>query len=141
MKNVFLDTNVVIDFLAVRKDYVVDAARIMTLAFDGKIRVFASALTFATASYILARHHANSSEDIRSTISDFIKICNVTVVDGQSVSFATKGVFDDFEDAMQYESAVRSGCDIIITRNEKDFDNSKLLILSPRDFLLNIFPN
>lgn len=136
MRRVFLDTNVVIDFLAVRQKFVEDAAKIMTLAFKGNIKVFASAITFSTASYVMARHHANSDENIRLTIADFIKVCNVTVVDVDSVSFATQGIFNDFEDAMQYESAVKASCEVIITRNVDDFSDSELPVYSPKDFLM-----
>lgn len=135
MKRVFLDTNVVIDFLAARPDFVEDAARIMTLAYKGLVKVFASALTFSTASYVMSRHHENSDEDIRLTIADYIKTCDITIVDGKSVEFATQGLFDDFEDAMQYESAVRSGCELIITRNIDDFSNSELPVMAPKEFL------
>lgn len=136
MRRVFLDTNVVIDFLAVRQKFVEDAAKIMTLAFKGNIKVFASAITFSTASYVMARHHANSDENIRLTIADFIKVCNVTVVDVDSVLFATQGIFNDFEDAMQYESAVKASCEVIITRNVDDFSDSELPVYSPKDFLM-----
>lgn len=135
MRKVFLDTNVVIDFLAVRKDFVIDAARIMSLAYKGMISISASAMTFSTASYVLARHHANSSENIRLTISDFIRICHVTVVDEKSVMFAVKGLFNDFEDAMQYESAKKVGCEIIVTRNINDFAPSEIPVMSPKEFL------
>lgn len=136
MRRVFLDTNVVIDFLAVRQKFVEDAAKIMTLAFKGNIKVFASAITFSTASFVMARHHANSDENIRLTIADFIKVCNVTVVDVDSVLFATQGIFNDFEDAMQYESAVKASCEVIITRNVDDFSDSELPVYSPKDFLM-----
>lgn len=135
MKQVFLDTNVVIDFLAARPGFVKDAAKIMTLAYKRQIYVYASAITFSTASYVMGRHHANSDEDIRLTIADFIKTCNVTVVDGKSVEYATIGDFDDFEDAMQYESARSSGCELIITRNIDDFLNSELPVMQPQEFL------
>lgn len=139
MKKVFLDTNVVIDFLAVRKEFVEDAAKIMTLAYEREIDVFASALTFSTASYVMAKHHANSPEDIRLTIADFIKICNITVINKGTVEYAVKGIFDDFEDAMQYESAVNAGCEVIVTRNCEDFTSSEIPVLSPPDFLNNTF--
>lgn len=135
MKRVFLDTNVVIDFLAARPNFVDNAAKIMTLAYHGDISVYASALTFSTASYVMARHHLNSYVDIRLTIADFIKTCGITVVDAKSVEFAVQGVFNDFEDAMQYESAVCAECDLIVTRNIEDFSNSELPVLLPDEFL------
>jgi len=46
-----------------------------------------------------------------------------------------KSPFKDFEDAMQYFSALSEGCDVIITRNKKDFAESKIQVLEPQEFL------
>ena len=50
------------------------------------------------------------------------------------------GVVRDFEDLMQYQSAVDAGCDVIITNNGEDFlEFSQLPVVSSRDFLLNYY--
>jgi hypothetical protein len=36
---------------------------------------------------------------------------------------------------MQYFSAVSEGCDVIITRNKKDFLESKIPVMEPQEFL------
>ena len=43
--------------------------------------------------------------------------------------------FKDFEDAIQYHTALENGIDIIITRNKKDFKNSKLPIMAAKEYL------
>ena len=54
MKQVFLDTNVIIDYLGNRTGFYDDAAIIMSLAINQKIKLYAAAISFATASYILS---------------------------------------------------------------------------------------
>ncbi|HFB61523.1 MAG TPA: PIN domain nuclease, partial [Bacteroidetes bacterium] len=46
--------------------------------------------------------------------------------------------FSDFEDALQYFSALRAECDIIITRNAKDFKKSRIAVMTPDEFLLSL---
>ncbi len=43
--------------------------------------------------------------------------------------------FKDFEDALQYYSAIASGCDLIITRNEKDFKDALIPVLNSENYL------
>ena len=57
MKNVFLDTNIFIDFLAHRGEFYEPAALIVSLSIQNKIHLQVSSLSFATASYILSQHH------------------------------------------------------------------------------------
>lgn len=49
---------------------------------------------------------------------------------------ALKSSFSDFEDSIQYASALTiDGIDIIITRNIKDFRHSDLAVMTPDSFL------
>ena len=45
--------------------------------------------------------------------------------------------FEDFEDAIQYFSALENGMEMIISRNLKDFANSKLPVMTAGQFLSN----
>ncbi len=55
-----------------------------------------------------------------------------------TVEKALNSSFSDFEDALQYFSATASNCDIIITRNAKDFRQSLLPIMSADEFLKSL---
>ena len=61
-KKVFLDTNILIDYLASRQDYMA-ASTIITMAKDGYFRLLVSSLSFATASYILNAHHKKTNAE------------------------------------------------------------------------------
>jgi len=131
---VFWDTNVVLDFMLGRKPWNFQAAQIFSLASTNTISLFCSTLSLATLSYYLEREHIQCIE-IFEKIGDFISICAPTTVDINVAKSALKSSFKDFEDAMQYFSAVSEGCDVIITRNKKDFLESKIQVLEPQEFL------
>ena len=65
----------------------------------------------------------------------FVKKCNVTPVDSVIIDKAIASEFKDFEDAMQYYSALREGADAIITRNIVDFTSAKIDVYEPQEFL------
>ena len=97
MKQVFLDTNVIIDYLGNRTGFYDDAAIIMSLAINQKIKLYAAAISFATASYILSKNNDNNR--IKTLIADFCNICKVVATDEECVNYATISDFEDFEDA------------------------------------------
>lgn len=133
MIQVFLDTNVIIDYLGNRTGFYDDAAVIMSLAINQKIELHAAAMSFATASYILSKK--NNNDSIKTLIADFCKICKVVATDEDCVNYATLSDFEDFEDAMQYKCAQKAKADYIVTRNIKDFKAANIKVRTPEDFL------
>lgn len=134
MKKVFLDTNILIDYFASRRDYV-SASTIVTMAKEGHFQLLVSSLSFATASYIMNAHHKKTNADIVAMFAEFVKMCNVTPVDSLIIDEAIASRFPDFEDAMQYYSAIREGADVIITRNSNDFNAAGIAVYEPQAFL------
>lgn len=134
MKKVFLDTNILIDYFASRRDYV-SASTIVTMAKEGHFQLLVSSLSFATASYIMNAHHKKTNADIVAMFAEFVKMCNVTPVDSLIIDEAIASRFPDFEDAMQYYSAIREGADVIITRNSNDFNTANIAVYEPQAFL------
>ncbi len=131
--NVFIDTNVMIDLLGERDPFYENAAKIASLADKSKITLFVSALSFSTTGYILSKYY--SPENVKDKLRKFkiiSKVCDLTE------SIIEKGLnskFNDFEDSLQYFSALENECNILITRNTKDFAESHISILTPDDFL------
>ncbi len=135
MKKVFLDTNVLIDYLGRREKFFDSAARIIQLGKLRKFEILVSALSFATASFILESHYKFSHEMIVRKFAEFITMCRITPVDSLVVDEAIVSAFSDFEDALQYFSAVRENANAIITRNSSDFTNSLIEVYEPQQFL------
>ena len=135
MKKVFLDTNVLIDYLARREQFFQPAAQIVQLGQDYQCQLLVSALSFATASFILESHHKQKKKVIVQKFAQFVNMCNVTPVDSLIIDEAIASRFSDFEDAMQYYSAIREGADALITRNSEDFDAAQIEVYEPQQFL------
>lgn len=134
MMKIFLDTNIIIDLLAKRELFYKDAAVLLTLADKKKIKLFVSALTFANTNYILQQSlKAEQAKQILRKLKFIVQILNL---DEKVVGLALNDTeFADFEDALQYFTALENGSDYIITRNLKDFQKSKIPVMTPTQFL------
>lgn len=133
MMKVFFDTNIMIDVIGRREEFCEPSMRIMSLAERGLIGVYVSALSYATASFILGKY--NKDMDIFNEFLKFMKITTATLVDSTTVEQSVKSEFKDFEDAMQYFSAMNENVDYIITRNKKDFEASAIPVFEPQEFV------
>ena len=136
MQKVFLDTNIVIDFLGEREGFYEASAKIMTLADKKKIQVYTSPSSISNVFYVLTRYE--NSKIALEKIRKFKLLCSMSVMDDEVVEKAIHSNFKDFEDAMQYFSALASNCNIIITRNEKDFKNAMIPVMNAESYLLSL---
>lgn len=133
MKKVFLDTNIVVDFLGEREGFYEAAAKVLTLADQKKIKIFTTANTVSTTYYLLSKYE--NPKIAKEKIRKFKLLCAMSVTNDEVVDKAINSDFRDFEDAMQYFSAVATNCDLIITRNEKDFKNALIPVMNAESFL------
>ena len=130
MRQIFIDTNVVIDFLADRSPFSEYAAIIFQLAKEKKIKIYISAVSFNNIYYILRK--VTSHKKALSLISEIEDYVGIQETNRKILRKAIKSNFNDFEDAIQYYIAIELGAiDIITTRNLKDFKKSELPVLSP----------
>lgn len=133
MQKIFLDTNIVIDFLGERNGFYDLSARILTLADKKKIKVYTSPTSIANCYYILSRNE--NSKIVLEKIRKFKLLCGISIMNDEVIEKAINSDFKDFEDSMQYFSALETNCDVIITRNEKDFKNALIPVMNPESYL------
>ena len=131
----FLDTNVMLDLLGERQPFYDAIAKIATLADKGKIILVVSALSYATVNYFLAKYE--NTQKAKDKLSKFKIISEICSLDEIIIEKSLNSYFNDFEDALQYFSALKSECNVILTRNGKDFKESALPIMTPDEFLLS----
>jgi predicted nucleic acid-binding protein len=136
MDKLLVDTNIVIDLLSKREEFFQEAQELFTLADNRQVELFVSALTFANTHYLLSKYQ--KLDDARKILIKFKVLVKVAHLDDKIVELALVSDFKDFEDAIQYNTALENGIDVIITRNKKDFKNSKLPIMNAREYLKKI---
>lgn len=131
MKKIFLDTNFVIDYL-LREEYKAEAQQFLACAARKGCKFYVSFLSVANFAYIARKI---DKENLYRYISTIRKIFNVVKNDDKQLQTALNIETSDFEDALQYASALDANCDCIITRNAKDFRFSQIPILSSKEYL------
>ncbi len=134
MKKLFIDTNIVIDLLSRREPFYDESATLFSLADQKIIEINISSLTVANTSYTLLRQI--SSKKTKEVLRKLRLIVNILPLDDKIIGLALNdGSFSDFEDGLQYFTAIENNQNIIITRNLKDFKASKLPVMTARQFL------
>jgi predicted nucleic acid-binding protein len=134
MTRLFLDTNIVVDLLEHREPFYHDAVRLFTMAYNKQVQLIVSPMTYATVSFLLRKH---GSEGVRNLLSNFRQLSRVATTNERTVDDSLASQFKDFEDAMQYYTALKTKADYIITRNGKDFTASKIPVMTATEFLAN----
>jgi len=136
MRKIFLDTNIILDLLAYRMPFYTDAAELFSLADKKKLALSISSLCLADIHYILSKQ--NPVMEIRKILRNFKVLVNVLSLDDKITDLALNSEFRDFEDAIQYYTAIENEQELIITRNQADFKDSKLPIMTAGEFLNSI---
>lgn len=133
MDKLLVNTNIVIDLLTKREDFYEEAQELFTLADNKDLKLYISALTFADTHYLLSRHL--KTFDARKVLIKFKILVTVLSIDDKILELALVSDFKDFEDAIQYHTALESNLDLIITRNKKDFKTSSLPVMTAKEYL------
>jgi predicted nucleic acid-binding protein len=129
----FLDTNIMLDLIMKRNPFFEDIAQISSMAESQQIQLIASSLSFVNTFYVASK--ANPKKLVLDTLKKFRIICDVSAIDEINIDKSLISDFEDFEDAIQYNSALQHKCDYIITRDKKGFKNSEIPIMTPTEFL------
>lgn len=134
MKSVLVDTDVLLDFYLDRKPFSDDSLQLLLKCEQKQFRAFITPVIVANTYYILRRHATHHYVVERLQI--LLNTISVLAMDQKQVLAALDSKFTDFEDALQYFSAVNSNkIDAIITRNIKDFKKSALPVFTPQEYL------
>ena len=131
MKNIFLDTNFIIDYF-VREDFNEEAERLLQLGDSQNLKFYISYLSVANFAYIMRKLPVSQLNDI------ILRVCKIfQVVDNtrDQILLTLQSGFKDFEDGLQYQCALAANCDCIISRNKKDFVTSSIPVMTASEFL------
>jgi predicted nucleic acid-binding protein len=132
-KKVFVDTDIIYDLLAKRDPFYSAAARLFTLADEGKVQIFISALSLANIHYLISKQQSESQA--KQILRKFKVLVHITPLTEKIIDLALNSEFEDFEDAIQYFSALQNDIEILLTRNLKDYKKAQISVLTAQDFI------
>lgn len=133
MEKVFVDTDIVLDLLSNREPFYSHSAHLFSEADKGKIRIHVSSLTFSNLNYILSRQY--SVDQARKKLLKFKTLITVLSVTDKVVELALSSDFKDFEDGLQYFTAIENNLKTLLTRNLKDYKTSEITVMTAEQFL------
>ena len=128
---VFVDTDVILDLLLRRQPFFSAAADLFLAIQDGRIEGCLSPLIFSNLFYIL-RQQMPAPEAV-STLRKLKLLVRVLPVDEHVLDLALASSFTDFEDAIQYYTALAHKAAAVVTRNKRDYREAKIPILDARE--------
>lgn len=134
MKKLFVDTNIVIDLLAKRNPFYREAANLFSLADNGGVELATSSLTIANTHYVLQRQIDPGKA--KQILRKLRLIISILPLNEKLIDLALNDqTFPDFEDALQYFSALEFQQNLIITRNLRDFKQADLPVMTADQFM------
>jgi predicted nucleic acid-binding protein len=136
MIKAFVDTNVCLDLICGRKPFNASAEKLFSLADAGKIKLFVSAISFANMEYILKSQY--KIDDARKALSRFKVLVSVLPLDDKIIELSIGAGFKDFEDAIQYYTAIEMGLKILITRDLRGYAKTDLRVIDPEGFISSL---
>ena len=135
MNKYFVDTDVILDLLAQRVPHFHFSAVLFSLAEMGKFELYTSPTVMVNTFYILRKNLGN--ENAKNALRKLRIILHVIDSSEKVLDLALNSNFNDFEDAIQYYTALNADIQTIITRNFKDYKAADILVQTPEMFLVS----
>lgn len=136
MEKVFVDTNIILDWLGNRQPFFISAQKLFKMGEDKKIEILISTVSHTTTEYILRKQIGEDST--RKALAAIRTLSSVCTSGEKEIDLAIASNFKDFEDAFQYYTAMNNSAKVIITRNPKDFKKSTIPIMNAEEYLKTI---
>lgn len=133
MERVFVDTGICLDLLSGRKPFNSFAEQLFSLADKKEIEIYVAALSFSTIDYILNAHY--KIKNPRQLIAKFKTLVTTLPLESKTIDLAIASDFDDFEDAIQYNTAIENEITVLITRNIKDYKTAQIKVVTSESYL------
>ena len=129
---VYLDANIIIDVALHRN---VSSIQVFSDIMDGSISGFVGSLSYSICHDVIQRR--KSAEYARKFMTEMRDHLKLVEMNEKVLNKSIESQMSDFEDALQYECALKSKSDFLITHNKKDFP-SEDWITTPETFLSSL---
>jgi predicted nucleic acid-binding protein len=133
---VLIDTNVIIDIALERQPYFTNSETVLAFVEQGQIEGYISASTISDLYYLIRKQ---KGRDLTiEFLQEILTFCQIATVNQDAIRMAFKTNFQDFEDSIQYSTAVVNKLDAIITRNPQDFPIITPRIITPEQLIVEL---
>ncbi len=136
---VLIDTNIVLDVILQRHPFFESAVLVLKLSEAGKIEAFISSNSITDIFYVL-RKYFDKIDDRKKAVKHILNIVDIVSVTKTDILKSMELDYSDFEDALQTQCAKKIKSEYIVTRNEKDFKNKIVKVITPDKFV-SLFDN
>ena len=133
MKRIFIGTNILLDLVMKRHSFYQEAKRLFDYCEQRNIKTYISAISIATINYLLSKSYRK--DEVKRILEVIYDITEILPFYKEIIFTAHYSNFKDLEDGFQYFTAKENNINIIITRNQKDFEVDDISILTPKQFL------
>ena len=133
MKSALCDVNFFLDIFLEREPFYSPAAKLFARVEKRQVRGYICSLTFPILFYLLSKEMGRVKA--AKTLEKIRIVFEVAPVDQKVIDLSLASDFKDFEDAVQYYSAMEAGASCLISRNRKDFTDKSVPVLTPEEFL------
>jgi predicted nucleic acid-binding protein len=134
MNKIFIDTDVILDFFFDRKPFSDDATQLFMLCEKKIVTGFVTPVILSNVYYLLRK--TAKHEKVIESLKLLINLVEIATINKATILEALNSEFKDFEDALQNYSAQHDkDIQVIVTRNVKDFRESRLSVMTPETYL------
>lgn len=133
MKNIFLDSDIILDLLMQRYPHHMSTSLVFEKAKINELKLYTSSICIANVYYILRKNRTYSQ--VKIMLNKLFVYVEILSVDSDIIRLALNSFFKDFEDAVQYYTSLKNNLDTILTRNIKDYKSTDIPVMTPNEFL------
>jgi len=136
LKKIFFDTDVILDISIKRELDIKDSVKLIDMAENGLYKGYTSTIIFSNIYYI--QRKLIGHEVSINFLKNLRLLVTVLNVDDSIIHKALESDFNDFEDAIQYFTAIENSMDCIITRNVDDYKKSIIPVYTPTELIKQV---
>ena len=133
MDKLFLDTNILLDLISPRPPFSLFAQKLFSKSQKLKIGIYASALSFPNMNYLISR--ITNKETAKQVLLKIKPLITILPLNDKIIQLALASDFNDFEDAIQYYTALEHHITTLITRDLKDFKRANIRVMTSEEYL------
>jgi predicted nucleic acid-binding protein len=131
--HLFIDSDILLDMLLNRDPFFAYTKYLLFESESRPIKLSTSSLVIANINYILAKKTGAAAA--KESIRKLVKLIHILPFESDIVDLGLTSKIADFEHAIQNLIAERYKCDVIITRNIKDYKQATIPVLTAEQFL------